>query len=175
MIATEPLRYTSSMGRLFDAIASLLGVCDRNTFEGQAALYLETLAATTTTASRYPVQWKGSTLDVKNLMEHILQDISHKRLSAYIAHKFHTYLAEVVFDIASRSGMKKIALSGGVFQNALLVDLIINRFNEQDQQLFFHQELSPNDENISFGQLTFAKVANQSKKYLRSEIINNLQ
>jgi hydrogenase maturation protein HypF len=175
MIATEPPRYTSSVGRLFDAVASLLGVCDRNTFEGQAALYLETLAATTTTASRYPVQWKGSTLDVKKLTEHILQDISHKRSSACIAYKFHTYLADVVFDIAFKLGMKKIAFSGGVFQNALLVDLIINRFNGQDQQLLFHHELSPNDENISFGQLTFAKVADQSKKYLLSELVNNLQ
>lgn len=175
MIATEPPRYTSSMGRLFDAVASLLGVCDQNTFEGQAASYLETLAATTTTTSRYPLQWKDSILDVKNVMEHILQDIMHKRSSAYIAYKFHTYLADVVYDFASRSGMKKIAFSGGVFQNALLVDLIINRFNEQDQQLYFHQELSPNDENISFGQLTFAKVADQSKKYLLSELVNNLQ
>jgi len=175
MIATEPPRYTSSMGRLFDAVASFLGVCDRNTFEGQAALYLETLASSTTTSSRYPVQWNEATLNVKNLIEHILQDISHKKSSTYIAYKFHTYLADVVFDIASKSGMKKIAFSGGVFQNALLVDLLINRFNEQDQQLFFHQELSPNDENISFGQLTFAKVANQSKKYLLSELVNNLQ
>jgi hydrogenase maturation protein HypF len=174
VIAKEPGHYTSSMGRLFDAVASLLGVCDKNTFEGQAALYLETLASSAgPTATRYPVRWKESALDVKSLMTAILQDISRKKTSAYIGHKFHCYLADVVYDLAAATQITKITFSGGVFQNALLVDLIINRFKEHDHQLFFHRELSPNDENISFGQLTVARVKNEMEHYLDDELVNN--
>lgn len=174
VIDKEPNHYTSSMGRLFDAVASLLGICDRNTFEGQAALCLETLASSGTTNTRYSVRWKESTLDVKSLMEAILQDISRNKSSSFIAYKFHAYLADVVFDLAAATRLNKIAFSGGVFQNALLVDLIISRFKEHDYQLHFHQELSPNDENISFGQLTAARVNNELEHYMDDELVNNL-
>jgi len=175
VISQEPGHYTSSMGRVFDAVASLLGVCDKNTFEGQAALYLETLASSAgPAATRYPVTWQESVLDVKSLMKVILQDISRKKSSAYIAYKFHTYLADVVYDLAAATRLTRITFSGGVFQNALLVDLIINRFKEHDHQLFFHRELSPNDENISFGQLTVARVKNELEHYLDDELVNNL-
>lgn len=174
MISSEPPRYTSSVGRLFDAVASLIGICDHNTFEGQAALYLETIAATTSTPSRYAVEWKEDTLDVKNLMASIVRDILHRKPTAYIAYKFHAYLADVVFDLALQSGLNHIAFSGGVFQNALLVDLMVNRFTGQKQQLYFHQVLSPNDENISFGQLTCAHVKNKREKYSQKELVNSL-
>ena len=174
VISKEPNHYTSSMGRLFDGVASLLGACDRNTFEGQAALHLETLASSTVTTARFPVEWIESTLDIRSLVAAILLDITRKKSPAYIAYKFHAYLADVVYDLAVGTGLQKIAFSGGVFQNALLVDLIINRFKEHAYQLYFHQELSPNDENISFGQLLAARVKNESEHFQDDELVYNL-
>lgn len=174
LTSNEPSHYTSSIGRLFDAVASLLGLCDKNTFEGQGALYLEALASTATTTARYPVMWKDNELDVRLMIGGIVRDVLGRKAPAHIAYKFHAYLADVVYDLASGSGMSKVAFSGGVFQNALLVDLMISRFGSQDYQLFFHKELSPNDENISFGQLVFARVKNEVEHYLDDELVKNV-
>lgn len=151
VIQTEPEVYTSSMGRLIDAVACLLSVCEYNSFEGQSAMYLEELGRTGNTTARYPVTWKNTGLDVADVLEHIVNDIEQSIPSEQIAFKFHAWQADVVYSIVKTKGYKKVLFSGGVFQNALLTDLIIDRLKKNE--LYFHRDLSPNDENISFGQL----------------------
>jgi hydrogenase maturation protein HypF len=79
------------------------------------------------------------------------------------AWQFHAGLADTIMIIANRYGFKKLAFSGGVFQNGVLVDLICDRSNNS-WDLYFHNELSPNDENISFGQLIYAMQGIESGK-----------
>ncbi|MCB0686737.1 MAG: hypothetical protein KDC53_09430, partial [Saprospiraceae bacterium] len=93
-------------------------------------------------------------VDMATLMEQIFQDRSSGLSSGLIAFKFHNSLAHLIEKIAEKKQIKHLAFSGGVFQNSLLVDLITQRL-EKNYKLFFHQEMSPNDENISFGQLAY--------------------
>jgi hydrogenase maturation protein HypF len=148
--------FTSSMGRLFDAVASMSGLIDLSTYEGQAALYLEEVANTAKGLSMkdaYPVKFsENSTIDTKIIIGEILSDLRMSIPPAIVALKFHYTAVAMVRALADGKGYSRIAFSGGVFQNSLLVRLIIEELSE-DYKLFFHKELSPNDENVSFGQL----------------------
>ena len=167
----------SSVGRLFDAVACLLGLADRTTYEGEAALYLETLA------NRY-VQQHGydelysyfsyeepSVISTDSLVVGILSDLA--RVSPEkIAACFHYSLAQLIHTVAQRSGTTQIAFSGGVFQNALLVDMIHAQMGG-DYHLYFHQQLSPNDENIAFGQLMHYQIQQKAQKKSSSYVISS--
>ena len=91
-------------------------------------------------------------ISTTDLISAILSDIIIGRNSDYISAKFHFSLIEVIRSIADADNYIKIAFSGGVFQNSLLVDLIINKLSEK-YNLYFHKKLSPNDECIPYGQL----------------------
>ncbi len=149
----------SSAGRIFDAVASLLNICDRQTFEGQAAMLLEERAFhyladnDWRVAESYATE-PGRVISTSSLMKQIIDDILLCKPVEFIAAKFHCALVQIIRNVADSLSIKKIAFSGGVFLNAVLVDLLqINLAN--DFELFFHKELSPNDENISFGQFAF--------------------
>jgi hydrogenase maturation protein HypF len=160
LIQTNPTIYTSSIGRVFDAVASLLNVCQKNTFEGEAAMLVEAVAMKSKCPDRYEIQWVDDTLYTPHLFKQILEDMDKLIPIENIAYKFHAYLAGTIKDYATNHNYKKIALSGGVFQNALLIDLIEEDLNPE-VMLFLHKELSSNDENISLGQLTAAAVINK--------------
>lgn len=154
LITSPPRLYTSSAGRLFDAVACLTGINTFNSFEGESAMRLETEAMMGVTPIRYVVRWNDNSLDTKNLLNQVLKDLEEGICPERIAFKFHAWLADVIHSVVETKQYGKIAFSGGVFQNALLMDLIRERLN--GKQLFVHRELSPNDETISFGQLACA-------------------
>ena len=160
LIQSKPALNTSSVGRLFDAVASILSICEHNTFEGEAAMLLETAANKGKCLSRYKVEWIESTFDAESLIKQILIDIDHHVPVERIAFKFHAWLADVIYSVASLKKVKNIALSGGVFQNALLINLI-EEVLPSGINLYLHKELSSNDENISLGQLAYVSVTNQ--------------
>lgn len=163
LIQSRPTHFTSSVGRLFDAVAALLRVCNYNSFEGEASLLLETMAANTYCNERYTVTWHENNIDTIALMEQIVLDINRDIEAKEIAFKFHYYLAEVILEVANRHSVGQIALSGGVFQNALLVDLIHEKVRSH-YNILKHRELSPNDENIAVGQLAFVAFNRRTKK-----------
>ncbi len=154
---------TSSIGRLFDAVASLLGVCDRSTYEGEAAMKLEALARTAIVEPVLPrARWLGGkrfTLSeaVNKLVEDVLAGVPR----AQLALNFHSDLVWWIARMAERFNVKKIALSGGVFQNALLVDLAC-RLLDSKYKLYWHRQFSPNDECVGFGQLAYDAIQRQT-------------
>jgi hydrogenase maturation protein HypF len=162
LIQSKPALHTSSVGRLFDAVASLLNICDHNTFEGEAAMQLETVATKVPCLSRYKVEWTQHSFNAESLIKQILMDLDHHVPVERIAFKFHAWLAEVIYSVASRKQIKNIALSGGVFQNALLINLIEERL-ASGFNMYLHKELSSNDENISLGQLAYFSVMNRKE------------
>ncbi|MEM7369034.1 MAG: carbamoyltransferase HypF [Bacteroidota bacterium] len=147
----------SSMGRLFDAVAAVLGLCDIQTFEGEAAMKLEALASSYVDQfglpdKSYEVDSKQRQIDVRNWLQQIIEDVRSGVKKGWIAAKFHLSLVFLIQEISKNLNIHQIAFSGGTFQNALLIDLIQLKLG-QEFDLFFHRQLSPNDENISFGQL----------------------
>ena len=148
--------FTSSVGRMFDAIASLLGVCDINHYEGQAAMELEALASKCIGGDRlqrYGIEVNGSAILLSQMKEELVKSILDDT-KENVAYRFHLTLVECIRIVAEKQGVNDIAFSGGVFQNALLVDLLILKLSNKFK-LYFHSDLSPNDENISYGQLMY--------------------
>jgi hydrogenase maturation protein HypF len=146
---------TSSVGRLFDAVASLLDICDKNTFEGEAAILLENLVAD------YDLKSCKSYLDnienkisPKEIIKKVHADIKIGKPRAQIIVNFLFTLAFLILEMAKNKNYKHIALSGGVFQNTTLMDMLLELV-PKEIKLYFHKELSPNDENISFGQIMY--------------------
>lgn len=152
---------TSSMGRLFDAISCLLTNTHHNTYEGEAAMLLESLARK---GKRSDSGWdvKADEPFYKQVLMNVYRSMEQECDHAEIAYWFHDFLAQWIQMQAEKNQVKKLAFSGGVFQNALLVDLITDKLSNE-YELYFHKELSPNDENIAHGQLML-ELINHSKK-----------
>ncbi len=147
---------TSSVGRLFDAVASLLDLCDINTYEGEAAIILENKVRYEHLdhCKAYYRVGDGDRVCTATLWKHLYQDFLRGEEKEKIILNFLFTLATLVTDIASNKKIKKIALSGGVFQNTTLVDMLKDISNNRFE-LYFNRNLAPNDENISYGQLMY--------------------
>jgi hydrogenase maturation protein HypF len=156
---------TSSMGRLLDGIAAILKIQSINTYEGEAAMKLEALARSCKTESMdyYPVAFNKNRVDWSALVHELLIEVKEKEDIPVIARKVFVSLAMLIKNVAARAGVKRIAFSGGVFQNAFLVDLITTLL-QNEYELYFHRQLSPNDECIGFGQLAYAALMEENKE-----------
>ncbi len=146
---------TSSAGRLFDAASSLLGFCDLNSFEGEAAMLLESACRDFDLKKAAQLVSLDSRGNIPS--EKLIRSIYEARISgrppSQIAGDFIFTLANLILEKAEQESIGKIAFSGGVFQNARLVGLLEHL--NPGYELFFHEEFSPNDENIPFGQLMY--------------------
>jgi hydrogenase maturation protein HypF len=149
---------TSSIGRVFDAVASILGLCHFNTYEGEAAMYLERHAQTFCEKQKsFPAPFDFEILEdgAINLLPAINAIIEGQQKGkdvGLIAARFHSTVAALIGAVARREDVDEIAFGGGVMQNGLLVDMIIEGLDGK-YKLHFHRQLSPNDECISYGQL----------------------
>ena len=106
-------------------------------------------------------------------MTNLLLDLQKGKTKDFIAAKFHFSLIHIIKIVANHLKIKTIAFSGGVFQNALLVDLLRHHLGATFT-LYFHRELSPNDENISFGQLIYQEILQHKKTFLQHKLIENV-
>lgn len=167
LIAPNKLK-TSSFGRVFDAVASLLMIIDKTSYEGEAAMLLEEEALLYfKNELTIPDVWlkndaMENPLSTKDLIQEILKKITEERGKSEIAAWFYVQLVLRIGMVASKHRCRKICFSGGVFQNGLLVDLVIKMSGEK-YQLYFNQDLPPNDENISFGQLMWHIITNEKR------------
>jgi hydrogenase maturation protein HypF len=147
---------TSSAGRLFDAVASLIGLRQTTGFEGQAAMELEFVADRGVGGS-YPfaVDQTNSTavIDTAEMVRAILREHEERVPCSAIASRFHNTMAEIMVAIAKIAGEEKIALSGGCFQNKLLTELAVTRLRSEGFKVYWHQRIPPNDGGIALGQL----------------------
>jgi len=149
----------SSAGRYFDAVASLLDLADINTYEGEAALLLEQCAYDYLRKTGFEIaghyfyeEIAQPMIPAKRILRNIINDIHAGKNTAEIAALFHNSLAAIIGKVAGKHGLKKLTFSGGVFQNSVLIDLLYLQL-EKNFELYFHQQMPPNDECIAFGQL----------------------
>jgi hydrogenase maturation protein HypF len=145
---------TSSVGRWLDGLAAILGVCDLNSYEGEAAMKLEALASLhrNDPIEYYPIQLSNNRLQHNVMLPYLFEDLEAKEDVSFIAWKIFCSLAKAVEHASNYYSISKIAFSGGVFQNELLTG-IVKQLLSEIKELYFHKQLSPNDECIGFGQV----------------------
>jgi hydrogenase maturation protein HypF len=143
---------SSSMGRLFDAVSSLLNFCDKTSYHGEAAMITEASAWQNSSKIKSSYLDSSEKLIPERLIRHIIHDLKKGQSISLVSYKFHYSLVKWIEGIARKTGVTNLAFSGGVFQNKLLVELIEEELGEKFH-LHFHKNLSPNDECISYGQI----------------------
>ena len=157
---------TSSMGRLFDAVASLIGLRQQTRYEGQAAMELEFALDGIETDENYNLslvtRHSSLVLDWGPMIEAILSDVQNSVATGRISAKFHNALAEAVVAVAKRIGKRRVVLSGGCFQNRYLTERTVRRLWAEGFQPYWHQRVPPNDGGIALGQVVAARRADKS-------------
>ena len=148
---------TTSMGRLFDTAAALLGFTRPITFEGQAAMWLEHLATQAPGAAAYPFPFDGRELDYAPLLAALVRDRLAKRDVRRIAAAFHAAVARAVVAACDALAPERVVVSGGVFQNAVLNAHLHERLGER---LWTNRSVPPNDGGICLGQAAIASFPN---------------
>ena len=148
---------TSSAGRLFDGVASIIGLRQKIRFEGQAAMELEFLIDDLKTDEGYSFEIKNSAVvDWELMFREIIADTKANVPKAKISAKFHNTLVEMIAAVAGLIGEKNIALSGGCFQNKYLLEHAVRRLREEDFKVYWHQRVPTNDGGIALGQVLAA-------------------
>lgn len=161
---------TSSVGRLFDAVAALAGVRGRVSFEGQAAMELEHLAGGETPDGPYafemsregldPASEPPLVVDTRPMVREIASDVARGADARSIARRFHDTIVRIIAAVCAaireESGLDRVVLSGGVFQNAILTRGATKRLRDEGFQVYSHHLVPPGDGGLSLGQVAVA-------------------
>ena len=152
---------TSSLGRLFDGVAALLGIRQIITYEGQAAIELEALAAPDELES-YPFELtKDYLIDPEPMLEALLKDLAQGLTPPKISARFHNGLSQMVLDMSTglrkKYGSDQVALSGGVWQNMTLLIKSVKYLKSAGFQVYIHQQVPPNDGGLGLGQVVIGQ------------------
>ena len=164
---------TTSMGRLFDAAAALLGFTREVTFEGQAAMWIEHLACQASNADAYPFPLVGEELDFLPLLQSVINDRLRGREQPEIARAFQRGIAEgvcaAVVTLCGTHSTDTIVLSGGVFQNELLLRDLKDLLQPEQLQIWTNHVVPSNDGGISLGQAALAALSNRNSQSSAAE------
>lgn len=159
---------TSSAGRLFDAVSAVLGIRDTVHYEGQAAIELEQLADGGE-RDAYPVTVSGAgplVVAGADLVRAVAEDVLRGVPPEVVAARFHNGMAEVIarccVSLRDRTGVGTVAISGGVFQNLLLLDRTVDLLHENGFRVLTHSRVPANDGGISLGQAAVAAARDRA-------------
>jgi len=162
---------TTSVGRIFDAVASIIGVRHRTGYEGQAAMELEALTEHHDSSTSYHFTIGPHTktaevdeIDWEQMIFQIYTDVKENVPGYTIALKFHNTLAKIIVEMTLRSKQTAVVLSGGCFQNARLTEITIERLRRHGVTPYWHQRIPPNDGGLALGQLYGAILLGQHKE-----------
>jgi hydrogenase maturation protein HypF len=154
---------TSSMGRLFDAVAALAGVRNEVTYEAQAAMELEVISKSALSrAGTYPFEIEGDVVLLDELLERVIEDVRRNESAGLIGARFHHTICKMAVEVSKRiregSGIREVALSGGVWQNQVLLDLTRSALLKEDFVVFTHRSTPANDGGLALGQAVVAQA-----------------
>lgn len=145
---------TSSAGRLFDAVASIMGLRQVSSYEGQAAMELEFCTAGASSDECYEIRVSPDRVfDWEGLIRGILHDSANSVPRSLISAKFHNSLTEVIVSVARIAGQERVVLTGGCFQNRYLTERTVQRLTAEGFKPYWHQRIPPNDGGIALGQI----------------------
>jgi hydrogenase maturation protein HypF len=154
---------TSSVGRLFDGVAALIGLREKASFEGQAAMELEFSLEGIETGESYSFNiieaGQSLILDWQPVIEGVLADLKGGMPAGEISARFHNALVGAIIDTARRVGQRQVALTGGCFQNRYLTERAVKRLGQEGFQAYWHQRVPPNDGGIALGQIVAVRRA----------------
>jgi hydrogenase maturation protein HypF len=166
---------SSSLGRLFDAVAAAVGLCrDHLSYEGQAAIELEALFddEMLERAQPYPFELQQDALlqiNPQPMWRGLLQDLHHPREPGYIAARFHQTVAYMMLAMAQKIRLScnsdTVALSGGVMQNPSLLRLLRAQLEQHGFKVLIHRQVPSNDGGIALGQAAIAAARINSGEY----------
>jgi hydrogenase maturation protein HypF len=152
---------TTSVGRLFDAVACMAGVARVNRFEGQAAMQLERAIGSYVTRDCYPLNERDGVADWAPLIEAAGADVRNGTAVELISARFHNALVAWIVNVARRTAVGQVALSGGVFQNSYLVERSVAELESNGFKVATHQRVPANDGGIALGQAVIAGFVTQ--------------
>lgn len=157
---------TSGMGRFFDGISAILGVRETISFEGQAAIELEMIACEEDNLSHYDYSWDEDemiSVDAAMIVKGVVADLLLNEDISVISRKFHTTIIYLYSDLCGvvrdKTGLNKVTLSGGVFQNGILLEGFVKRLEGLGFDVYTHQQVPTNDGGIALGQAIIAAEA----------------
>ncbi|GBD96742.1 MAG TPA: carbamoyltransferase HypF [Nitrospirae bacterium] len=152
---------TTSMGRLFDGVASIIGLRHKVSYHAQTAMELEQLALRSDETGSYPFSIEQNIIGHRPVIEMIINDLKAKVPNEIIAKKFHNTIVKMIIFIAEllrkETGISHVALSGGVFQNSILLENAYRRLRERGYTPLIHQLVPTNDGGISLGQAVYSR------------------
>lgn len=150
---------TSSMGRLFDAAAALIGIRQKVNYEGQAAIEMEAIVDPYEPGS-YPLNLAGDIIDPAPLWNALVNDLQRGKSKPVMAARFHNSIINISLEICKKirtqSGENTVALSGGVWQNKVLLEGVIRNLEQSNFIVLWHQNVPCNDGGIALGQVCIA-------------------
>ena len=151
------------MGRLFDSVAALCGIVDTATYEGQAAIRFEQAAGPD--VRRYPVEISEeapAVIDFGPLIEAVVDDLLARPDPSVISGAFHRWVTDAAAAAVRRAreatGLTAVALSGGVFQNRRVMELLVPDLRQEGFEVLRHRQVPPNDGGISLGQAAVGRA-----------------
>lgn len=154
---------TTSMGRLFDSVSALCGLVETATYEGQAAIRLEQAAGPA--VRRYPVdisEGPPAVIESSAVVEAVVSDLLAGHQSSQVSAALHRWVVDVTVaachQIREQTGLSTVALSGGVFQNRLLVELLLPDLEQSGFDVLRHRQVPPNDGGIALGQAAVGRA-----------------
>ncbi len=147
---------TSSAGRLFDAVSCLLGLCQKNSFEGEAAMALQFAAecGQSNELLPLPISKTGGfgVLDWRPLVQRIVDGLAARESVNNLAHLFHVTLVKALVEFVVTMQVESVVLTGGCFQNRLLLQLALSSLQERQIKTYWPQKIPANDGGVAFGQ-----------------------
>jgi hydrogenase maturation protein HypF len=167
---------TSSAGRLFDAVAALIGIRDRVSYEGQAAMQLEWAAGSIEAQEPYPFELDPAAraedaalvVDTRPIIRAICRDMEDKTTASIISRRFHSTLARMIFSVCMKLRthyrVEAVVLSGGTFMNAILTIEATTLLEGNGFRVYRHKLVPSNDGGLSLGQLAVAAARSEVAK-----------
>ena len=157
---------TSSAGRLFDAVSALLNVCRNSTYHAEAPMRLEAIADEKTSAL-YGFEFDGQ-ISFRKTFEEMIADLLKGKETAKIAGKFHNTIVQLIVEVAEKmrkhTGLNKVVLSGGTFQNKILLENVEQKLKEINFAVYSQSGIPSNDGGIALGQLAIAAKRRELEK-----------
>jgi len=148
----------SSMGRLFDGVSAILNVSRESSYEGESAILLEQVAEGNPRVP-YPFVLKDGIIEIRDIISGIVRDMEKGLPPGEISMKFHMTVAEIILKISrevrEKCGINRVGLTGGVFQNMLLLEKTVEHLNEEGFEILLHRKVPTNDGGIALGQVAF--------------------